>query len=87
MKYVFLFTLLNLLFISFYSPAQNTSHRNIEEGSILNIYDAFGKDSGLTKDLGFSCITRYHGHTILFDAGSNADIFKHNVQALHLDLK
>ncbi|MEI2694041.1 MAG: MBL fold metallo-hydrolase [Saprospiraceae bacterium] len=59
----------------------------LTEGSIINLYDAFGKDSSLTKDFGFSCITKYQGKTILFDAGSNADIFKRNVTALGIDLK
>lgn len=58
----------------------------MEEGTILNVYDAFGRDTTLTKDFGFSCITRYHGTTILFDAGSNADVFKNNVTRLGLDL-
>jgi 7,8-dihydropterin-6-yl-methyl-4-(beta-D-ribofuranosyl)aminobenzene 5'-phosphate synthase len=57
------------------------------EGTITNLYDAFGRDSALTKDFGFSCITKYQGTTILFDAGSNADILRHNCEALHIDLK
>jgi len=59
----------------------------IKEGSITNLYDAFGKDTTLKKDFGFSCILKYNGKTILFDAGSNADFFKHNVQHLGIDLK
>lgn len=58
----------------------------VREGTITNLYDAFGKDTTLTKDFGFSCITRYGGQTILFDAGSNADIFKHNAETLGFDL-
>jgi 7,8-dihydropterin-6-yl-methyl-4-(beta-D-ribofuranosyl)aminobenzene 5'-phosphate synthase len=59
----------------------------VEENTITNLYDAFGKDSLLTQDFGFSCITRCQGKTILFDAGSNADIFAHNTQQLGIDLK
>lgn len=59
----------------------------LTEGSIINLYDAFGKDTSLTKDFGFSCITKYQGKTILFDAGSNADIFKRNVTELGIDVK
>lgn len=62
-------------------------YRTIEEGTILNLYDAFSQDTSLTKDFGFSCITKYKGKTILFDAGSNADIFKHNTLALGIDLR
>lgn len=59
---------------------------DLAEGTIVNLYDAFGKDASLTKDWGFSCIVRYNGKTILFDAGSNADIFKSNVSKLGVDL-
>lgn len=58
----------------------------VNEGTITNLYDAFGKDSSLTKDFGFSCITKYQGKTILFDAGGNADIFKKNTTKLGIDL-
>ncbi|MBK8699320.1 MAG: MBL fold metallo-hydrolase [Saprospiraceae bacterium] len=78
------FTLLIVLLLSqrLTSQIQN----EIKAGTITNLYDAFGKDSTLTKDFGFSCITRYAGKTILFDAGSHAGIFKDNVDKLGLDL-
>lgn len=61
--------------------------RKIEDNTIINLYDAFGEDrEGLEKDFGFSCILKYNGKTILFDAGTNADIFKKNVEALNIDL-
>ncbi len=59
----------------------------IKEGTITNLYDAFGKDTALSKDFGFSCITKYQGKTILFDAGSNADIFRSNCEKMGIDLK
>lgn len=59
----------------------------VKEGSITNLYDAFSKDTALVQDFGFSCITKYKGTTILFDAGSNADIFRQNVERLGVDLK
>jgi 7,8-dihydropterin-6-yl-methyl-4-(beta-D-ribofuranosyl)aminobenzene 5'-phosphate synthase len=61
--------------------------REPEEGTITNLYDAFGRDSLLTKDFGFSCLIRYRGKTILFDAGSNADVFKTNTDMLGIDLR
>ena len=61
--------------------------RKIEENTIINLYDAFGDDKeGMIKDFGFSCIVKYKGKTILFDGGTNADIFKNNVQAMNIDL-
>lgn len=59
----------------------------LKEDTLLNLYDAFGKDSTLQKDFGFSCILRHDGKTILFDAGGNADIFRHNVKKLKINLK
>ncbi|QQS31267.1 MAG: MBL fold metallo-hydrolase [Sphingobacteriales bacterium] len=74
------------IFTACISGEKKSSFRFIEEGTIVNLYDAFGKDTGLTKDFGFSCITKYQGKTILFDAGSNADIFKSNTMQLGIDL-
>lgn len=62
------------------------SQKLIKEGTITNLFDAFGKDTGLVKGWGFSCITKYQGKTILFDAGSNADTFKKNIIKLGVDL-
>lgn len=69
------------------AQAQTTARLDLREGSITNLYDAFGKDSSLVKDFGFSCILKYQGKVILFDAGSNADIFRQNVEKLGIDLK
>jgi 7,8-dihydropterin-6-yl-methyl-4-(beta-D-ribofuranosyl)aminobenzene 5'-phosphate synthase len=53
----------------------------------VHLYDAYGPPSeGLTHDFGFSALVRYNGLTILFDSGTNADIFKANVEALGIDL-
>lgn len=76
-----------LMLLCCFAQAQSSRLFDIKEGSITNIYDAFGKDTALVKDFGFSCILKYEGQTILFDAGSNADIFKHNVERLGIDLK
>ena len=70
------------------APIENKNvFRTIEENTIINLYDAFGEDKeDLIKDFGFSCIVKYNGKTILFDSGTNADIFKNNVEALNIDL-
>lgn len=59
----------------------------VQEGTITNLYDAFGRDSSLQKDFGVSCILKFQGKTILFDAGGNADMFKKNVKKLKIDLR
>ncbi len=55
--------------------------------SALNLFDAFSKDSVLKKGWGLSTLITFQGKLILFDAGSNADIFKYNVKKLGVDLK
>lgn len=73
--------LLSLLFVPALAHAQS-------EVTITNLYDAFGKEvKGTTQDFGFSALIKYKGKTILFDAGSNADLFKKNALALGADLK
>ena len=68
-----------LLLLAFASPAS--------AWEMTNLYDAFGADtSGTVKDFGFSAFIRYEGKTILFDAGTNADILKQNAEAQGIDL-
>jgi 7,8-dihydropterin-6-yl-methyl-4-(beta-D-ribofuranosyl)aminobenzene 5'-phosphate synthase len=72
----------------FLVEAIQPDYRVIEENTIINLYDAFGEDiEGLEKDFGFSCLVKYQGKTILFDGGTNADIFQNNIEALNIDLR
>ncbi len=57
------------------------------EVEILNVYDAFGSAEGTKQHFGFSAVVRYGDLTILFDAGSDADIFASNLKALGVDPK
>ena len=50
------------------------------------LYDAFGPQSTLKKDWGFSALVEYGGKRILFDTGNNGAIFAHNVKELKVDL-
>jgi 7,8-dihydropterin-6-yl-methyl-4-(beta-D-ribofuranosyl)aminobenzene 5'-phosphate synthase len=84
-----------LLFSCTNNPSRNTdpntadrkAYAEIPDNTIINLYDAFGEvKPGMEKDFGFSCLVKYKGNTILFDAGSNADIFRKNVDALNIDL-
>jgi 7,8-dihydropterin-6-yl-methyl-4-(beta-D-ribofuranosyl)aminobenzene 5'-phosphate synthase len=55
---------------------------------IINLYDAFGEErAGTRKDFGFSAVIRHEGTTILFDAGTSADILEQNANALGVDLR
>lgn len=59
----------------------------LPDNSITNLFDAFGRKPALVKEFGFSCLIRFRGQDILFDAGSNAGTFRKNVEALGVDLK
>jgi 7,8-dihydropterin-6-yl-methyl-4-(beta-D-ribofuranosyl)aminobenzene 5'-phosphate synthase len=48
-------------------------------------YDAFGKDSSLQKDWGFSALVEIGGKRILFDTGNNAEVFAANAKAKGVD--
>jgi 7,8-dihydropterin-6-yl-methyl-4-(beta-D-ribofuranosyl)aminobenzene 5'-phosphate synthase len=93
MKIIILITCLSLIACHEESTEKSTSgerfeYKTIPDNSIINLYDAFGKNyKGMTKDFGFSAIIKYKGKTILFDSGSNADIFQQNVTSLGIDLK
>jgi 7,8-dihydropterin-6-yl-methyl-4-(beta-D-ribofuranosyl)aminobenzene 5'-phosphate synthase len=57
------------------------------EVRIVNLYDAFGPHTeGTRKDFGFSALVEYRGRTILFDAGTKADVFAQNAAALGANL-
>ncbi len=52
--------------------------------TILN--DAFGERSQLEQDWGYSALIEFEGKRILFDTGDNIEVFRKNVEALHVDL-
>lgn len=54
--------------------------------TVTILYDAFGGDSGLTRDWGFAALIEYQGKRILFDTGNDSTIFARNVRRLHVDL-
>jgi 7,8-dihydropterin-6-yl-methyl-4-(beta-D-ribofuranosyl)aminobenzene 5'-phosphate synthase len=59
-----------------------------QQNTISNLYDAFGLGKkGTVMDWGYSVLIHYHGRTILFDAGGNADLFERNIKAAGTDLK
>lgn len=70
-----LIALLSLLCMS--AVAQNS------RATIL--FDAFGKDTGLRQGWGYSVLIEHEGKRILFDAGSNANTFRHNLERMKID--
>ncbi len=69
------------------TPLNQITSNNIQDNSMTNLYDAFGKEhAGLIKDFGFSALIKYKGQLILFDSGTDADILKNNAKVLGIDL-
>jgi 7,8-dihydropterin-6-yl-methyl-4-(beta-D-ribofuranosyl)aminobenzene 5'-phosphate synthase len=79
-------SLLAIFTIRFTAVAQpNTAATTIK---LTNLYDAFGAEkAGLKQDFGFSCLIEYKGKTILFDAGTNTEIFQQHLKTLKIDPK
>ena len=64
-------------------PQSQTSRPKLAASNdrITVLYDAFGRDSSMKKDWGFSALVEVGGKRILFDTGNNAETFAHNVKA------
>lgn len=68
--------------IAFGQTSSDSAHNHA-----LSLYDAFGAPGeGLVKHFGFSLLVEYRGTTILFDAGSKAEVLRKNVESLAVDL-
>lgn len=70
-------------FLSFIFSARQVS----AQSTVINLFDGFSKNASLQKGWGLSLLIKHNDKTILFDGGSNANIFKHNVQQLKVDLE
>jgi len=53
---------------------------------ITVLYDAFGKDSMMTKDWGYAALVEISGKRILFDTGDDPEILAKNTKAKGVDL-
>ena len=53
---------------------------------ITVLYDAFGKDSMMTKDWGYAALVEISGKRILFDTGDNPEVLAMNAAAKGVDL-
>jgi 7,8-dihydropterin-6-yl-methyl-4-(beta-D-ribofuranosyl)aminobenzene 5'-phosphate synthase len=54
---------------------------------ITILYDAFGKDSAMQKDWGYSAFIEYGEKRILFDTGNDPRILAENAKAKGIDLR
>ena len=54
---------------------------------ILILYDNTTREKNLTPDWGFSCMVEFDRKKILFDTGAHADILRHNMKAMDVDVR
>ncbi|HZQ69796.1 MAG TPA: MBL fold metallo-hydrolase [Terriglobales bacterium] len=66
--------------------ATPTPSADPSKAQITILYDAFGKDSALQKDWGYSALVEYGGKRILFDTGNNPEVLAQNAKAKSTDL-
>ncbi len=83
MKISFLLLMFSFIFLFFCGPA-SASQQKMVLVSIL--YDNYVAQEGLEADWGFSCLIEGTEKTILFDTGTQSDLFFRNVEALKADL-
>jgi 7,8-dihydropterin-6-yl-methyl-4-(beta-D-ribofuranosyl)aminobenzene 5'-phosphate synthase len=87
MQKIFLGIFLILSSVISFSQVKIAEVKSLHANNALILFDAFSRDTTLTKGWGYSSLIHYNGKNILFDAGSNADLFKQNVIRLGIDLK
>ncbi len=68
------------------ATATATAPTAAEPARITVLYDAFGKDTTMTKDWGYAALVEIHGKRILFDTGDDPAILEKNVKAKGIDL-
>lgn len=68
------------------TAASNDKQSLFKNAKVTVLYDAFGKDNGLTKDWGYGALVEVNGKRILFDTGNNGEVLKHNAKAKNIDL-
>jgi 7,8-dihydropterin-6-yl-methyl-4-(beta-D-ribofuranosyl)aminobenzene 5'-phosphate synthase len=68
------------------APTSSLQSNDSKRAQITVLYDAFGKDSAMTKDWGYAALVEVNGKRILFDTGDNPEILAGNVKAKGVDL-
>ena len=73
----------SVVFLFFLGPSSASQQEKIQ---VTILYDNYAGLEGLETDWGFSCLIEGTEKTILFDTGTNSDLFFRNVEALKADL-
>jgi 7,8-dihydropterin-6-yl-methyl-4-(beta-D-ribofuranosyl)aminobenzene 5'-phosphate synthase len=69
-----------------YTAQQIASPEAVAPAQITVLYDAFGKEAGMTKDWGYSAFVEVAGKRVLFDTGNNGEVLAANARAKGIDL-
>lgn len=56
------------------------------QNRVTFLNDAFGDRPELEQDWGYSALIEFEGKRILFDTGDNIEVFRKNVEKMHVDL-
>src|SRR6201987_1698152 len=75
-----------LLLTSYTTDSRTTAAPVPVSARITVLYDAFGKDSMMTKDWGYAALVEISGKRILFDTGDDPEILAKNAKAKRVDL-
>ncbi len=68
-------------------PAESEAIKDLsDEIKITILYDNYVFKEGTRADWGFSCLIEGTEETILFDTGTQADILRHNIETLGVDI-
>jgi 7,8-dihydropterin-6-yl-methyl-4-(beta-D-ribofuranosyl)aminobenzene 5'-phosphate synthase len=69
-----------------YTAPETASAESAAPAQITVLYDAFGKEAGMTKDWGYAAFVEVAGKRILFDTGNNGEVLAANARAKGIDL-
>ena len=81
-----LFSVLSILAILSISMKEIAIHQIDDQVTFTVIYDNTSSSPEYEADWGFACLIEGKEKTILFDTGSNPNIFRENLEKLNIDL-
>ena len=58
----------------------------VAENRVTILNDAFGDRPEFEQDWGYAALIEFEGKRILFDTGDNIEVFRKNVETMHVDL-
>jgi 7,8-dihydropterin-6-yl-methyl-4-(beta-D-ribofuranosyl)aminobenzene 5'-phosphate synthase len=72
--------------IALLAMSLSAAHAQEDVTRVTVLVDAFGDRADLMMDWGYSALIEHSGKRVLFDTGNDSELFRHNVEALGIDL-